>query len=82
MPKGVEVRLLSAAQMVDKLAHLESELKRNQERLIHMSGEFAATKAGSAYGVEYYDIQCRVLQSMIEGIEREIFELKKKKRLI
>ena len=47
-----------------------------------MSGEFAATKAGSAYGVEYYDIQCRVLQSMIEGIEREIFELKKKKRLI
>jgi len=65
--------------MVDKLVHLESELKKYQEKLDHMSMEFAATKAGSAYGVEYYDIQYRVLQSMVEGIEMEILELKKKK---
>lgn len=65
--------------MNDKLAQLEAELEKYQKKYIHMSSEFAATRAGSAHGVEYYDIQCRVLQSMINGIKQEIFELKKKK---
>jgi hypothetical protein len=65
--------------MEDKIQHLESELIKYKEKLVHMSSEFAATKAGSAYGVEYYEIQCRVLQSMINSIQMELFELKKKK---
>jgi len=65
--------------MEDKINQLELELKKYKAKLEHMSSEFAATKAGSAYGVEYYEIQCRVLQSMIESIQLELFELKKKK---
>jgi len=65
--------------MEDKLTYLESELKKYKKQLVHMSSEFAEPKAGSAYGVEYYEIQCRVLQSMIESIQLEILELKKKK---
>jgi hypothetical protein len=65
--------------MKDKLSSLESELKKYKEQLTHMSSEFAATKAGSTYGVEYYEIQCQVLQLMIESIQLEILELKKKK---
>ncbi|KKR68353.1 MAG: hypothetical protein UU09_C0011G0030 [Microgenomates group bacterium GW2011_GWA2_40_6] len=64
---------------MDKIVYLKNELKKYQKKLVHMAKEYAMTKEGSAYGVEYYDIQCRVLQSMVEGIEGEILELKKKK---
>ena len=64
---------------MNKLEQLESELKKYQEKYDHMSSEFAATKAGSAYGVEYYDIQCKVYLDLIENIKKEILELKKKK---
>ena len=65
--------------MNDKMDVLKAELKKYEEQLVHMATEFAETKAGSNYGVEYYEIQCRVLQSMIEGIKKEMLELKKKK---
>jgi hypothetical protein len=65
--------------MIDKISYLKNELKKYQKKLVHMAKEYAMTKEGSAYGVEYYDIQCRVLQSMVEGIEKEILELKRKK---
>lgn len=64
---------------MDKIAQLEEEYKRYSEKLKHMSTEYAATREGSAYGVEYYDIQCRVLASMLEGIRKEIESLKAKK---
>ena len=67
---------------MSKLDELEIELRKNKERLRHMTVEYAATRGGSAYGVEYYDIQCRVLQSMIAEIEAEMVNLKKKKKLI
>ena len=63
----------------DKLKNLEAELAKYEEKLAHMSAEYAATRAGSAYGVEYFEIQCRVYQSMIEGIKEEILKLKGKK---
>ena len=76
----MEVRLLSAAQrMTKKIKELEAELKKYKDRYAHMSTEFAQTKAGSAYGVEYYDIQCKVYLSVIESLEKEIAELKKQK---
>jgi len=65
--------------MKDKISYLKNELKKYQKKLTHMAKEYSITREGSAYGVEYYDIQCRVLQSMVEGIEKEILELKRKK---
>ena len=44
-----------------------------------MSQEFAATKLGSAYGVEYYEIQCKVYLDMISNIKSEIWQLKQRK---
>ena len=44
-----------------------------------MATEYSATKEGSAYGVEYYEIQCRVYQSMISDLQSEIDKLKRKK---
>jgi hypothetical protein len=68
--------------MSPKLQSLESELKKYQEKFKHMSSEFAATKEGSAYGCEYYEIQCRVLQSMIIEIQQEILKTKKEEKLL
>jgi 50S ribosomal subunit-associated GTPase HflX len=64
----------------DKLKNLEAELKKYEEKWAHMSKEYAATRAGSNYGVEYYEIQCRVYQSMIEEIKEEIDKLKKSEK--
>jgi prefoldin subunit 5 len=61
---------------LEKIEKLEKELEKYEEKLAHMSAEYAATRAGSAYGVEYYEIQCRVYQSMIEEIKEEIDKLK------
>lgn len=66
----------------DKILKLEEELKKNVDRLQHMSTEYAQTRGGSAYGVEYYEIQCRVYQSMIEDIKKEIEKLKREKKLL
>ena len=60
---------------MEKLEKLEAELKKWEARLKHMATEFAATKAGSAYGVEYYEIQVKVYQEMIEEIKEEIQKL-------
>jgi hypothetical protein len=68
--------------MNSKLQLLEEELNKNQERLKHMSTEYAQTREGSAYGCEYYEIQCRVLQSMVEGIQKEILKIKKEEKLL
>ncbi len=62
-----------------KIEYLTAELKKYEERLRHMETEFAATKSGSAHGVEYYDIQCKVYADMIYDIKLELMELKKKK---
>jgi len=42
--------------MSQKIDQLTAELKKYQEKLKHMTSEFAATKEGSAYGCEYYEI--------------------------
>ena len=68
--------------MSSKLQKLQEELKNYQNKLKHMSSEFAATKEGSAYGCEYYEIQCRVLQTMIQDIETEIAKTKKEEKLL
>ena len=59
-----------------KVEELETELKKLEGKLEHMAGEYAATKAGSAYGVEYYEIQVKVYQEMIRGVKKEIEQLK------
>jgi len=73
------MRISQSSRITNKLEQLKLELKKYQARYKHMAKEYAATKSGSAYGVEYYDIQCKVYLDMIESIQREIVELKKKK---
>jgi len=68
--------------MNNKINELELELKKNQERLKHMTIEYSQTREGSAYGCEYYEVQCRVLRSMIEDISKEIIRLKKEEKLL
>ena len=65
-----------------KIKELEKELEKYNKRLQHMSTEYAQTREGSAYGCEYYDIQCRVFQSQIELIQKEINNLKNKEKLL
>ncbi|MFA4827141.1 MAG: hypothetical protein WC596_02720 [Candidatus Shapirobacteria bacterium] len=62
-----------------KIDQLQDQLKKLKERLQHMATEYSATKEGSSYGVEYYEIQCRVYQSMISDLQSEIDKLKRKK---
>ena len=66
--------------MEDKIKKLEADLKKYQKQLIHMSTEYAATREGSAYGCEYYEIQCRVLESMVNEIKTELVKLKSKNK--
>lgn len=61
----------------EKLKRLEEELKTAEEGLRHMAEEYAATRGGSAYGVEYYDIQIKVYQTMVKEIKEEMVRLKK-----
>ena len=68
--------------MNNKIDELELELKKNKDRLKHMSFEYSQTREGSAYGCEYYEVQCRVLQSMIDNIQKEIIRLKKEEKLL
>ena len=63
----------------EKLKRLEEELKKSEVGLQHMSQEYSETRGGSAYGVEYYEIQVKVYQAMIEDIKTEILRLKKQK---
>lgn len=65
---------------MEKLEKLEEELRDLEKRLAHMASEYAATKSGSAYGVEYFEIQVKVYQEMVEGVKKEILELKKNRR--
>ncbi len=60
----------------EKLLTLEKELEIANKRYLHMLKEYSETKSGSAYGVEYYDIQLKVLESMVYDIKREIAILK------
>lgn len=79
----MEVQILSTALLMSqKTDQLTAELIKYQEKLRHMTSEFAATKEGSAYGCEYYEIQCRVLQSIIQDIEKEIVKTKKEEKLL
>jgi hypothetical protein len=68
--------------MINKIKELERELEKCKERLRHMSLEYSQTREGSAYGCEYYEIQCRVLQSMIDNTAKEIIRLKKEQKLL
>lgn len=65
---------------MEKLEELETELKKLEGKLEHMAGEYAATKAGSAYGVEYYEIQVKVYQEMIREVKDEIEVLNKNRK--
>jgi hypothetical protein len=60
-----------------KIKELELELEKCQKRLKHMSIEYSQTREGSAYGCEYYEIQCKVLELMINNISKEIIRLKR-----
>jgi hypothetical protein len=55
-----------------KLEELEKELEKLEARLLHMAREYAETRGGSAYGVEYYEIQVKVYQAMIIDVKKEI----------
>ncbi|MBU1117345.1 hypothetical protein KKD37_00040 [Patescibacteria group bacterium] len=68
--------------MSSKVKKLQKELRNYQDKLKHMSAEFAATKEGSAYGCEYYEIQCRVLLTMIQDTQAEILKTKKEEKLL
>jgi len=60
-----------------KLERLEEELKKLDKQLVHMSTEYAQTRAGSAHGVEYYEIQVKVYQAMIVDVKQEILKLRR-----
>ncbi len=61
-----------------KLEELQAELAKLEGRLVHMAKEYAETRSGSAYGVEYYEIQVKVYQAMIVDVKKEIEKLSKK----
>lgn len=61
----------------EKIANLTEELDKLKEKYRHMLTEFSGTKEGSAYGVEYYDIQIKVLDRMMQEISMEISNLRK-----
>lgn len=63
-----------------KLEELQAELVKLEERLGHMAKEYAETRGGSAYGVEYYEIQVKVYQAMIADVNKEIEKIKKDNR--
>jgi len=60
----------------EKIKKLKKELKKLEGKLIHLQKEFTATKSGSAYGVEYYDIQIKVYETMVLETKGEILRLK------
>jgi len=60
-----------------KLERLEEELKKLEKQLLHMGTEYAQTRAGSAHGVEYYEIQVKVYQAMIIDVKQEILKLRR-----
>lgn len=62
----------------DKIKKLEKELKKYEKRLTRMQKNWAATKSGSCYGEEYLEIQIKVYGRMMEGLRKEILELRKK----
>ena len=65
-----------------KIKDLEIELDKYKEKFKHMSKEYSQTREGSMYGCEYYEVQCRVLQTMIADIAKEINRLKKEEKLL
>lgn len=82
MSQDLWVQVPPLAQMKNKLKELEKDLIKYTEKLQHMSTQYSQTREGSAYGCEYYDIQCRVLQSQIEAIQKEINKVKKEEKLL
>ncbi|MFA5749772.1 MAG: hypothetical protein WC895_00930 [Candidatus Shapirobacteria bacterium] len=61
----------------EKIIKLNKQLEKLNKQYQHILKEFSATREGSSYGVEYYDIQLRVLTTMIEETKLEIVKLKK-----
>lgn len=61
----------------EKIIKLTEELEKLKEKYQHMLTEYSATREGSAYGVEYYEIQLRVLTTMIQEVKTEISNLRK-----
>lgn len=61
----------------EKIANLTIELEKLKEKYQHILTEYSATKEGSAYGVEYYEIQIKVLDTMMQEIRMEILNLRK-----
>lgn len=63
---------------MDKLSSLNKDLAKYQKILSRLLKEWSATRAGSAYGSEYLEIQIKVYQDMILQIKSAIAQLKKK----
>jgi hypothetical protein len=61
----------------EKIKKLEMELEKYKRKLREMEIDWAATKAGSAYGNEYLEVQCKVYMDMIIQVKEEILKLKK-----
>lgn len=61
----------------EKITKLNEQLEKLNKQYQHMLTEYSATREGSAYGVEYYDIQLKVLTTMIDEVKMEIVNLRK-----
>lgn len=61
----------------EKITKLTKDLGELKKKHQHMLTEYSDTKAGSAYGVEYYDIQVKVLETMMLELQTEISSLRK-----
>ncbi len=61
----------------EKIIKLNEQLEKLNKQYQHMLTEYSSTREGSAYGVEYYEIQIKVLTTMINEIKIEILSLKK-----
>lgn len=70
-----------AVEIGEEIKKLENELSKYEEKQSDMIKQYTETRAGSAYGVEYFEIQVKVYQSMIADIKKELSELKRKRMI-
>lgn len=62
---------------MEKIEQLEKELEKYKADYQKMLQQYSETRAGSCYGVEYFEIQLKVLNTMIWETSQEIVKIKK-----